>query len=55
MTTIVICVPGCKNSSIFNPLADIDTLIRAKRTGRARDAGDIEELERLRELRARQE
>jgi hypothetical protein len=32
------------------PLADIATLIRAKGTARARDLGDIEELERLREL-----
>lgn len=38
------------------PLADIDTLIRSKRTGRTRDEGDIEELERLKQLRdARQE
>lgn len=35
------------------PLADLDTLIRSKRTGRHRDLGDIEELERLRELGGR--
>lgn len=32
------------------PLADIDTLIRCKQTGRLRDRADIEELERLRDL-----
>ena len=47
-TTIPVRVEG-----VPVPLADIDTLIRAKRTGRARDLGDIEELERLRELRSR--
>jgi len=44
------CVPVRLNGVVV-PLADIDTLIRAKRTGRARDLGDIEELERLKELR----
>jgi predicted transcriptional regulator len=44
------CVP-VRLSGVVVPLADIDTLIRAKRTGRARDLGDIEELERLKELR----
>jgi hypothetical protein len=33
------------------PLADLDTLIRSKRTGRLQDQADIETLERLRELR----
>jgi len=44
------CIP-IRVEGVLVPLADIDTLIRARRTGRARDEGDIEELERLRELR----
>jgi len=44
------CIP-IRVEGVPVPLADIDTLIRAKATGRARDLGDIEELERLRELR----
>ena len=44
------CIP-VRVEGVPVPLADIDTLIRAKQTGRARDEGDIEELERLRELR----
>jgi len=43
------CVP-VKVEGVAVPLADIDTLIRTKRTSRPYDAGDILELERLREL-----
>jgi predicted transcriptional regulator len=45
------CVP-VRVERVAVPLADIATLIRSKRTGRARDQGDIEELERLRDLSA---
>lgn len=34
------------------PFADIDTLIRTKQTGRLQDQADIEELERIKQLRA---
>ena len=44
------CIP-VRLGGVVIPLADIDTLVRAKRTGRARDQGDIEELQRLKELR----
>ncbi len=43
------CVP-IKVEGVPVPLADVDTLIRTKRTPRPYDAGDIQELERLREL-----
>ncbi len=35
------------------PYADLDTLIRSKGTGRLQDRADIEQLERIRELRKR--
>jgi hypothetical protein len=46
---IATCIP-VRVEGVAVPLAAIETLIRAKRTGRHRDLGDIEELERLREL-----
>ena len=43
------CIP-IRVEGVPVPLADVDTLIRTKRTPRPYDAGDIQELERLREL-----
>ena len=35
------------------PYADLETLIRSKQTGRLQDQADVEQLERIRDLRAR--
>ena len=43
------CVP-IKVEGVPVPLADVDTLIRTKRSKRHRDLADIEDLERLGEL-----
>ncbi len=47
---IATCIP-IRVERVAVPLAAIETLVRAKRTGRPRDVGDIADLERLRELR----